>query len=170
MRIFEDVGHKVKLLAKIMFWLGSILFWWLGLTLIWESMKSSTGEGFLIGVLVAGIGTLVMYLANLMTLAFGELVEHTTRNMEISEKIYEKLVNMSNTRNGSGGCNSYVVDQKVMQNQTQQSPAQQPQTQQPQQGQSPVVPNSAPWFCTSCGTKNPSWFGACSNCGKRKDG
>ena len=163
--MFENVGHKVKLLAKIMFWLGTILFWYFGLKLFFEGAKHDFGVSFLTLILVAGGGTLIMYLANLMTLAFGELVEHTTRNMQINEKIYEKLNSKKTDQYPSNGYNSYMDALKakqMLQQQAQAQPSQvqqaQPQPSQAQQVQPQQAPQPSPvqnpnrWFCTSCGS------------------
>jgi len=95
--------------------------------------------------------------------------------MQINEKIYEKLNSKKTDQYPSNGYNSYVLVQKEkqaqqqQQNQSQERQNQQVQPQQVPQPQPGHVPNPDRWFCTSCGTKNPSWFSACSNCGKRKD-
>ena len=167
MKMFENAGKKIRLLAKITFWTGSALSAFAGLSIFFQFADANFASAFLIGiVLVAGVGILLSYLGSLATLSYGELVEHTTRNMMISAKIYEKLCSMNVSNGGVGGANGYTETQNAVPP----FPAQQNQQPQSNNAPKPAGVNTNEWFCMSCGTRNSPWSVTCSNCGKNKNG
>lgn len=77
--LFSDPGRRIKSYAGWCFVIGAIAFVIGGIVVM-------VMGSFLIGLLWAGLGTLILYLSSLMIYAFGELVESTKYAKISSEK------------------------------------------------------------------------------------
>lgn len=76
--MFDKVGSKIKVLAKIFCWVGIIISWILGII----AMSDGNDRLVLLGLIFIIIGSLGSWLGSLITYGFGELIEKTT---EIAE-------------------------------------------------------------------------------------
>lgn len=78
--MFDHIGRKIMGLAKTIAYLGiaGSCIW--GLSIWFNYLEWDEGaEGFFIGLLVAGIGSLVSWISSFMTYGFGKLVENSDR-------------------------------------------------------------------------------------------
>ena len=79
--MFNNVGSKVKTLAKVVCWLGIIASVISGITLIaGGAQNGNVGGGFLAGVLTIALGAFVSWLGSLPTYAIGEAAENAEKN------------------------------------------------------------------------------------------
>lgn len=69
--MFDNIGRKIKSLAKITCWIGIILSVLAGIIMM------GAGEGILSGILTALLGSLLSWVGNFMMAGFGDLVENT---------------------------------------------------------------------------------------------
>ena len=83
MKIFDNIGGKIKAVAKVFFWIGtviSILFavsFFLGYAQLKDySSSAATGE-LITGILVLVLGPLATWLSVIMMYGFGQLVENS---------------------------------------------------------------------------------------------
>ena len=67
--MFNNSGSKLKLLAKVFFWIAIISSLFSGIAVIGVDAKS--------GVIILVLGFVFAYVGNLTLYAFGELVENT---------------------------------------------------------------------------------------------
>ena len=74
--MFEDIGEKMKTVAKIMFILGCI---------------ASVIGAFTLGWFVIIIGPLFSWLGSIGLYGMGELIDETTRNCRVNNEILEIL-------------------------------------------------------------------------------
>ena len=83
--MFENIGEKIKMIAKIYFYVCAIASFILGCVMIDETP---------LGLVVMVVGVLVSYLSSLVMYAFGELVENSTATRreikEISKRTFEQ--------------------------------------------------------------------------------
>ena len=78
--MFNNVGGKLKTLAKVVAWIGMIASCMLGLgsiVLVRIGVGAFIPIGFLMGFLIMVIGFLISWLSSLGLYAFGELVENS---------------------------------------------------------------------------------------------
>ena len=149
--MFENVGEKIKLVAKISFICLCIASFVVAIY-YWSGFDESTFIGFLI--LVAGCA--VSYVGSLFLYAFGELVEKTTK---IEQNMY-----MSKASKNTVGNNS-VSTKTSTQTAYGNLAVQRPQDRQPSQ---PVSEDSGKWVCKKCGAKNQEFAQYCKSCGSWK--
>lgn len=182
--MFHHAGKKIRIWAILAFALCVCASIFGGAYYILNAYALRLGISFIqiaigCGIVIGGI--FVSYLVTLFVVAFGELVESTTCNMEINKQILEKLEKKE--KEEAAAVRTY------------QAPAQpvaaapvQPAAPAPVQPAAPapvqpvveqvVEPVAEPpvaavvspeyWFCTACGTKNGAEATTCSNCGKEK--
>lgn len=90
--MFNNVGSKIKTLAKVCTWIGIIFSCLYGLVLIIMSlaninyMGGAAVLGIFLGLIIAALGWLISWLSNLKLYGFGQLVENSdiiARNTEI---------------------------------------------------------------------------------------
>lgn len=86
--IYGNIGGKLKALAKVVFVLESIAFFYLGLKMMMSDMGP---RAILIGMLVAIIGPFVAWVSSWLLYAFGELVEKTSDNESNTRNILKEL-------------------------------------------------------------------------------
>lgn len=89
--MWNNIGHKIKTLAKVICWIGIVLSVLSGIVLIagGSTVQSygytyNTGNTVLAGILVIVLGVLGSWLGSLTMYGFGELVE---RAMNIDDKL-----------------------------------------------------------------------------------
>ena len=175
--MFNHAGRKIRIWAILAFVLCVCAFVFGGVYYILSAYAMGAGIGFMQIALGCGIiigGILVSYLVTLFLVAFGELVESTTCNMELNEQILEKLEKKE--KEEAAAVRTYPAPaQSVVPAPVQPvtpAPAQPVIAEQPAAPavEPPVTPvvNPAYWFCTACGTKNDAESAFCTNCGKEK--
>ena len=72
--MFDNIGGKIKALAKVVCWVGIIVFCLIGLII----MAAGQSAGAIsIGVLTAGIGSLLSWVGSFFTYGFGQLIENS---------------------------------------------------------------------------------------------
>jgi len=74
--LFDNIGHKTKTMAFIIFILGFIASSLYGIYIMYE------GEEFLLGLLIWVIGTLVFWATSIFIYGFGELIDNTSQIVE----------------------------------------------------------------------------------------
>ncbi len=90
--MFNNVGSKIKTLAKVLCWVGIILSVVSGIIIMvagnnipfnynygYNSYRNSgfSGSTFVIGLIVIVVGSLCSWLSSLFTYGFGQLIENT---------------------------------------------------------------------------------------------
>ena len=68
--MYDNIGSKIKTLAKVLCWIGIIGYIVLGIVLIFTS-------GFLIGVLVGVVGALLSWIGPFILYGLGQLIENS---------------------------------------------------------------------------------------------
>lgn len=79
--MFDDIGGKIKGLAKVITIIGIVASCICGLVMLVES------ENFLFGVLVAGLGSLGSWVGSFLLYGFGELIDQTVDNNRLLRQI-----------------------------------------------------------------------------------
>lgn len=97
--MFDNIGGKIKTLAKVVCWLGIIGSVITAIVMFVASGESYKTEGAYVGLGIAFLigGPLVSWISSFMCYGFGELIENsgiiarnTAKNSEHSEQSYEK--------------------------------------------------------------------------------
>ena len=87
--MFDNIGGKIKALAKVVCWVGIIVFCLIGLII----MAAGQSAGAIsIGVLTAGIGSLLSWVGSFFTYGFGQLIEN-------SDKLVKAMVVSNDSEN-----------------------------------------------------------------------
>ena len=81
--MFNNIGGKIKILAQVVFWLGIIVSFLVGIILINQDENT-----VLIGFLVLVLGSLFSLIGSFMTYGFGQLIENS--DILVAEKNADK--------------------------------------------------------------------------------
>ena len=155
--MFDDIGGKIKNLATVICVVGIIASVILAIALWSQNDKYNPTVALGFGVLIGGcvgswVGSFFMY-------GFGELIDETTRNREISQQILLKLsasndekptvsnvrdvpVAFSGDRVSSGALRAHAVATSSS--------------------------STSGWVCKNCGTRNVTGDMLCKGCGNYK--
>ena len=148
--MFDNIGGKIKALAKILCWIGIIGSIIGGIVIIragnavssyssyYGSSASSSSSGVL-GVLTMILGSLLSWIGSFFTYGFGQLIEDT-------QAIHSILY-------------SAKSDQQVSTNT--------PSKQVTESEKSKILSDGG-WVCNSCGRVNHSYVSSCVSCGTKK--
>ena len=77
--MFDNIGGKIKMLAKVLCWIGIIGSVITGFSLMAFLSRGIGFLGVLLGLLVAGVGCLFAWIGSFFTYGFGQLIENTDR-------------------------------------------------------------------------------------------
>ena len=79
--MFDNIGGKIKALAKVFCWLGIIASIISGAAIIVQASQQryNSGVGILYGVLIIVGGSLISWISSFFTYGFGQLIENTDR-------------------------------------------------------------------------------------------
>ena len=81
--MFENIGSKIKALAKVICWVGIILSLIIGIIMLASS--GDVGSG--VGLIVIIVGCLGSWIGSFFTYGFGELIEKTTEIAENTKSL-----------------------------------------------------------------------------------
>ncbi len=70
--MFYNIGDKIKTLAKVMCWIGSIASIIIGIVLI-----VMDEDLILVGILIAAVGALLSWISSFVLYGFGQLIENS---------------------------------------------------------------------------------------------
>ncbi len=99
--MFDDPGAKLKLIAKITFWLMIIACAITGFAI---GAGENASFGFLLSLAGAAVGVLLGWLSSITLYAFGELVEQTElirNNLYVTRELLEKQFADKEKKNGN---------------------------------------------------------------------
>lgn len=83
--MFDNIGSKIKALAKVVCWIGIIF------SIIAGIMMATTGSaGVLAGVMTIVIGAVCSWVGSFVLYGFGEMVENSDTRTELAVKAAEE--------------------------------------------------------------------------------
>lgn len=84
--MFDNIGKKIKGLAKAVFWIGVVFSVALGIGLvaILHSGYNHSGGGFLWALIIIGVGGFFAWLGSVFVFGFGELID---TNQQIAQRL-----------------------------------------------------------------------------------
>ena len=88
--MFDNIGEKIKTLAKVLCWVGIGLSVIIGINAMDYSASS--------GVLIIFIGSLISWVSSFFSYGFGELIERTAENAENTKLIGRILEDIEKTQ------------------------------------------------------------------------
>ncbi len=153
--MFNNAGKKIQLIAKIMFWVCVAAYvicgFKFGFTTYYTGGRySSTKHTEFNGAIFFGclvLGPVVSYIAALVTIAFGQLVEN-------SQTIADSTAGVSSASSAASSVSSEDSE-----------PAYRPLFKDETTSKVYRAPVSTVWTCSSCGKTNPGYSNGCS-CGQ----
>ncbi|MBP3415330.1 MAG: hypothetical protein J6L81_09060 [Clostridia bacterium] len=99
--MFNNIGGKIKVLAKVLCIIGVVLSAVLGIVFICERLP-------LVGMLIVIIGAPLSWVASFFTYGFGQLIESTDTNKEYLREIRDMNFYGNNTNNNRTDANHSV--------------------------------------------------------------
>ncbi len=76
--MFDNIGGKIKTLAKVLCWIGIVASVIGGIIMIVGTARSSNpGLGILLSLLYMALGCLISWVGSFFAYGFGELIENT---------------------------------------------------------------------------------------------
>lgn len=90
--MFNNIGSKIKTLAKVLFWLGLLAAIMVGVLEILQAVGNTNNEtsekvtGILVGVGIIVGGFVVSWLSNFLLFGFGELIDSNQKILQLLEK------------------------------------------------------------------------------------
>lgn len=76
--MFDNIGGKIKMLAKVVCWIGIIVSAVIAIIMFANAVKYSNDIYTLLGLAYIILGTLLSWIGSFFTYGFGELIEKTT--------------------------------------------------------------------------------------------
>lgn len=84
--MFNNIGHKIQVLAKVLCWIGIICWVITGFALMagsssmtyrlnGEFVRANSGASVVVGILTIVVGVLVSWIGSFLLYGFGQLVE-----------------------------------------------------------------------------------------------
>lgn len=158
--MFNNIGKKIKVLAKVVCWIGIVLSFAIGLLIMFGAsilqdmgLQKLASKGDLFGLLVMVFGTLVSWIGSFYTYGFGELID---TNQELAQSV-------RNLKNGS------VFSTR---SNTQYHPAAPVSQNTPKPAAEPVVPipdssDEGFCFCPVCNQRQKAGLTKCFRCGSQ---
>lgn len=167
--MFDNIGTKVKGLATLVFVLGAIVSMVGGAA---AGIGAGGFGGFMLFLIIVGVGIVSAYLSVMLLYAFGDLVEKTQRNAEylsyISEVIGNVDVNIVEIANGKSGAKQNAPSTGSQSYTNNAAPAN-------TSGKLARIANSmntngaaSKWRCSECDTSNDGATSVCRGCGKSR--
>lgn len=74
--MFNNISNKIKILAKVICWVGIILFGVLGICFIVAGIVDGDGESIVYAIIYIATG-IVLWVWSLLLYGFGQLIENT---------------------------------------------------------------------------------------------
>lgn len=90
--MFDNIGGKIKTLAKVICWLGIIASVIIGFVLMVQDEDTA-----FVGILIMILGSLGSWISSFMTYGFGQLIENSDILVKQGNKIPENQNNTGNT-------------------------------------------------------------------------
>lgn len=115
--MFNNIGGKIKTLAKVICWIGIICSCIVGLNMMsrstyldWAGEQHTDASYLIYGLLIAAAGSFVSWLSTLTLYGFGQLIENSdklviqgeSRAYELSEENAETNSETATSQNDSG--------------------------------------------------------------------
>lgn len=88
--MFENVGKKLKTVAKVFCWIGIAIFGFIGILVIIRGIFTLSAATFFIGVLYIILGFFISWIGSLSMYAFGQLVENSDKTVKLLVKLNTK--------------------------------------------------------------------------------
>ncbi len=89
--MFENIGGKIKALAKVLCWVGIIASVISGIVMISNGSRSygyyNSGAGAVAGIITIIVGSLASWIGSFFTYGFGQLIENTDAMKRILENV-----------------------------------------------------------------------------------
>ena len=87
--MFNNIGEKIKKVAKILFWIEAVIFVLAAFVYAGQALQDTSSFIVFLLVLVIGtvLGILISYVSVIITYGFGELISLTKWNNEILESV-----------------------------------------------------------------------------------
>jgi len=142
--MFENIGEKIKLLAKIVCWTGIVAAVISGIVVMFT-------ESFFGGLLIALVGAAGSWTGSFVMYGFGELVESAMvlRDAELKRQNRQANPPSATRRRTQPQQGGFSLSQLAAERQNQ---------------------SSGSWICVKCGRKNANTSPVCGDCGSsRKD-
>ena len=102
--MFKKSGTKIKLIAKILFWLGTacsilagvgIMIGGLSVSVNGQAASVSGASGIVLGLLIIALGIVSSYISSLILHAYGELVDKTKDSNYLLTRIADHTKHLS---------------------------------------------------------------------------
>lgn len=136
--MFENIGGKIKGLAKVTCWIGIVASVILGIILI-----AADEDLVLTGIITAAIGAVASWVSSFVLYGFGQLVENSDRVVYYAHKsVHPSHTGQSTQTTG------YSLSEMAKNR---------------EQG---TTKSTGGWYCQACGTKNDTHALLCKDCGK----
>lgn len=81
--MFDNIGGKIKTLAKVICWIGIIVSIIAGIV---AGVAMGSGSGVLVAILIIVIGALCSWIGSFLLYGFGELIDNTKKIEENTRK------------------------------------------------------------------------------------
>lgn len=155
-KLFENIGEKIKALAKVVFVIG-ILISVIG-GLVSSIALGSVMHGFAILVFFGSVvvGVIAAYISSMFLYGFGELISNSKKLVENGNAPQEFNSNTANTNISAEQQTANVSNNTTMS---------QPATKESEEKE--AEPNSNEWKCPKCGKIHQNYVGTCG-CGEKK--
>ncbi len=114
--MFDDIGNKIKTLAKVVCALGMIGSIIGGIVICLEAVNRHSDSSFALGVLVALVGCILSWISVFVLYGFGELVDKTSsiermlsEGFSVNSNSFNDNVNNNDYKTNTVGMNEEII-------------------------------------------------------------
>lgn len=106
--MFDNIGGKIKVLAKVICWIGIACSCLVGIVMWNEAVEWEEPALFFSGLLIAGIGSLASWLSSFVLCGFGQLIENSDELVEQGKARIGKSSEAENNTNVGAEPNTHM--------------------------------------------------------------
>lgn len=110
--MYDKVGEKLKAIASFICGFGIVIAVIVGVMEMATVSKYSGGIGFLIGMIIISVGSLLSWLSGIFIYAFGELVDNSEANLRVLSSIRQDIASINSSEILNKACDDEQTKQE----------------------------------------------------------
>lgn len=155
--MFNNIGEKIKVYAKVVFAIGAIIGSIVSIVMFFVMLEDAAFLGFLFLILGIPLSILSAFLSTMFIYGFGELIESSETTRRNTEEIYNVIYNIYTGKYDTSANKAPAVKTPINHGTI-------PATRHSASSVPVHMSDDGTWECEKCGIRNPSSAKYCKGC------